>query len=77
MIREGKQHEVWRCGATLVTIPRHREINEYTPKASSRTSKEKSEQDGGESEKEEDLLCKRDPQRRLVGDYHSWLEGGT
>jgi hypothetical protein len=30
MIREGKQHEVWHCGSTLVTIPRHREINEYT-----------------------------------------------
>jgi hypothetical protein len=30
MIRQGRQHEVWRCGSTLVTIPRHREINEYT-----------------------------------------------
>jgi hypothetical protein len=30
MIREGKLHEVWRCGSKLVTIPRHREINEYT-----------------------------------------------
>ncbi|MHB8572904.1 MAG: hypothetical protein ACYDAY_08115 [Candidatus Dormibacteria bacterium] len=29
-VREGKQHEVWKCGAAMVTIPRHREINEYT-----------------------------------------------
>lgn len=29
-MREGKQHEVWKCASTLVTIPRHREVNEYT-----------------------------------------------
>lgn len=30
MVRQGKQHELWRCGSTPVTIPRHREVNEYT-----------------------------------------------
>ncbi len=30
LVRQGSRHEVWRCGATLVTIPRHREINELT-----------------------------------------------
>jgi mRNA interferase HicA len=29
-VRQGGQHEVWRCGETLVVIPRHREINELT-----------------------------------------------
>jgi predicted RNase H-like HicB family nuclease len=29
------RHEVWQCGRTKTTIPRHREINEITPKASS------------------------------------------
>jgi mRNA interferase HicA len=29
-IREGSRHEVWRCGTTVVSIPRHREINELT-----------------------------------------------
>jgi len=32
-IREGRQHELWQCGSTRVTIPRHREINEYTAEA--------------------------------------------
>jgi hypothetical protein len=27
--RTGK-HEVWRCGSTVVSIPRHREISEWT-----------------------------------------------
>jgi hypothetical protein len=26
----GGKHEIWVCGTTEVTIPRHREINEYT-----------------------------------------------
>lgn len=26
----GAKHEAWVCGETPVTIPRHREINEYT-----------------------------------------------
>jgi mRNA interferase HicA len=30
MERQGKQHEIWRCGATKVSVPRHREINELT-----------------------------------------------
>jgi mRNA interferase HicA len=29
-LREGANHEVWQCGRTKVTIPRHREINEHT-----------------------------------------------
>ena len=29
-VRDGKRHELWQCGSTSVTIPRHREINEYT-----------------------------------------------
>lgn len=29
-IREGSRHEVWRCGTTVVSIPRHREINDLT-----------------------------------------------
>jgi mRNA interferase HicA len=31
--RQGARHEVWVCGATTVTIPRHRDINEMTAKA--------------------------------------------
>jgi hypothetical protein len=30
MVRQGKNHEVWQCGTTKLTIPRHAEINEYT-----------------------------------------------
>jgi mRNA interferase HicA len=30
--RQGAQHEVWVCGTTTVTIPRHRDINEMTAK---------------------------------------------
>ncbi|MPZ14549.1 MAG: hypothetical protein GEU73_09025 [Chloroflexi bacterium] len=26
--REGREHEIWRCGAQMVSIPRHREIRE-------------------------------------------------
>jgi mRNA interferase HicA len=26
----GTKHEAWTCGETTVTIPRHREVNEYT-----------------------------------------------
>jgi hypothetical protein len=32
-IRDGRHHELWRCGSTKVTIPRHRDINEYTAEA--------------------------------------------
>lgn len=28
--RRGGKHDLWRCGATVVPIPRHREINEIT-----------------------------------------------
>jgi hypothetical protein len=28
--RKGGRHDLWRCGGTVVTIPRHREINELT-----------------------------------------------
>jgi mRNA interferase HicA len=31
--RRGGRNDLWRCGATLVTIPRHREINEITARA--------------------------------------------
>jgi hypothetical protein len=30
LVREGKSHEIWQCGSTKVSIPRHREINELT-----------------------------------------------
>jgi hypothetical protein len=30
---QGGRHEVWQCGNTKVTIPRHREINEITVRA--------------------------------------------
>lgn len=29
-VREGKEHELWRCGQTAVIVPRHREIAEPT-----------------------------------------------
>jgi hypothetical protein len=28
--RQGANHEIWRCGAVEVVVPRHREINEVT-----------------------------------------------
>jgi hypothetical protein len=33
LVRQGGRHEVWRCGSTKVTIPRHREVNELTSEA--------------------------------------------
>jgi len=33
LVRQGGRHEVWQCGSTKVTIPRHREINEITAQA--------------------------------------------
>lgn len=33
VVRQGGRHEVWLCGRTKVTIPRHREINEITAQA--------------------------------------------
>lgn len=35
-VREGANHEVWTIGDERLVIPRHREINEHTAKASSR-----------------------------------------
>jgi hypothetical protein len=29
-MRQGADHEIWRCGSTRVVIPRHRVINEGT-----------------------------------------------
>lgn len=29
-VRQGANHEMWRCGTAVVAIPRHREINERT-----------------------------------------------
>jgi hypothetical protein len=28
--RQGTNHEIWRCGAVEVALPRHREVNEVT-----------------------------------------------
>ena len=30
LVREGANHEIWQCGSTKVSIPRHREVNEST-----------------------------------------------
>lgn len=30
LVREGGKHSIYRCGTQNVSIPRHREINEYT-----------------------------------------------
>jgi mRNA interferase HicA len=30
LVREGGKHTIYRCGSQLVTVPRHREINEMT-----------------------------------------------
>jgi mRNA interferase HicA len=29
-VRQGTDHEVWRCGAVQITVPRHREVDEMT-----------------------------------------------
>ncbi len=29
-VRQGTKHEIWQCGTTRVSIPRHREVNELT-----------------------------------------------
>jgi hypothetical protein len=31
--REGRHHEIWQCGTTYVSIPRHKEVNTYTAEA--------------------------------------------
>lgn len=28
MVRQGAEHERWRCGETVVSIPRHRELTD-------------------------------------------------
>lgn len=33
VVRQGRQHEIWRCGDTQISVPRHREINNYTAEA--------------------------------------------
>jgi hypothetical protein len=33
LVRQGGRHEVWQCGGTKITIPRHREINQLTAEA--------------------------------------------
>lgn len=30
LVRQGQSHEIWRCGPTQISVPRHREINELT-----------------------------------------------
>lgn len=29
-VRQGGEHEVWRCGREQVIVPRHREVLQYT-----------------------------------------------
>ncbi|HYJ33853.1 MAG TPA: hypothetical protein VE326_11590 [Candidatus Binatia bacterium] len=29
-VREGGDHSIFRCGSTSISVPRHREINEFT-----------------------------------------------
>ncbi len=29
-VRQGGAHEIWRCGSTMVAIPRHSEVNALT-----------------------------------------------
>jgi mRNA interferase HicA len=36
LIRQGGKHEIWRCGATDVVIPRHAEINDLTARGITR-----------------------------------------
>ena len=31
--RRGRRHDIWKCGETKVSIPRHNEINEVTAEA--------------------------------------------
>jgi hypothetical protein len=33
MVRDGAAHELWRLDDQMITIPRHREINEQTARA--------------------------------------------
>lgn len=44
----GAAHDIWRCGSIQVSIPRHREINEYTPTGSWPPSKESWGRSGGD-----------------------------
>jgi hypothetical protein len=30
LLRQGSNHEIWRCGSIDVAVPRHPEINEWT-----------------------------------------------
>ncbi len=30
LVREGRSHELWRCGRIDVVIPRHRELSDLT-----------------------------------------------
>jgi hypothetical protein len=33
LVRHGSRHEVWEVGGVRVSIPRHRDINEWTAEA--------------------------------------------
>jgi mRNA interferase HicA len=33
LYRQGAKHDIWSKGADKLSVPRHREINEYTAKA--------------------------------------------
>jgi len=30
LLRQGADHEIWRCGAVSVTVPRHRQVDGNT-----------------------------------------------
>ena len=30
LLRQGADHEIWRCGSLVVHVPRHRDLNEVT-----------------------------------------------
>ena len=33
LVREGRNHEIWRIGNARLVIPRHREVNERTARS--------------------------------------------
>ena len=32
LLRQGADHEIWRCGSLAVHVPRHRDLNQVTAK---------------------------------------------
>ena len=37
MIRQKGSHQIWKCGSTSVTIPKHSEVNEITAESICKT----------------------------------------